>query len=222
MARKSYFDSETFITEVEKRPALYNKTLPEFRDKNTREKLWSEVSETVVPNWNQLDLKEKRIKCQDVQRKWRNIRDHFRRELNMQKKTRSKIGQRKRRKYLYFDQLLFLLPTLQKRVTSGNVSPPGSDDEDFQLEQVESTMEVSFRDETIKVSDTKRQKKQVNSEDVSKSTCKSEEIDEDKYFLMSLLPSFGKFDEQEKLTAKVEFLQVIQRITSAKIQAYPQ
>ena len=34
------FDSERLITEVEKRPALYNKATPEYSDKHCKGKLW--------------------------------------------------------------------------------------------------------------------------------------------------------------------------------------
>ena len=38
------------------------------------------------------------------------------------------------------------------------------------------------------------------------------EIDEDKHFLMSLIPSFKKMSDNEKLTAKVEILKIIKNI----------
>jgi len=40
-----------------------------------------------------------------------------------------------------------------------------------------------------------------------------DEIDEDKSFLMSLVPSFKKLNDEQKLVAKVEFLNVMRRIT---------
>ena len=61
----------------------------------------------------------------EIQRKWRNIRDNFRKELQLQKNVTSGQGVRKRRKYIYFDQLLFLLLIMQ-RDTSGNITPPPS------------------------------------------------------------------------------------------------
>jgi hypothetical protein len=39
----SIFYSEKLITEVEERPALYNKATPEYRHKHCKEKLWIEV-----------------------------------------------------------------------------------------------------------------------------------------------------------------------------------
>jgi hypothetical protein len=62
----------------------------------------------------------------EIQRKWRNIRDNFRKELQLQKQGTSGQGARKRRKYIYFDRLLFLLLIMQQRETSGNVTPPPS------------------------------------------------------------------------------------------------
>jgi len=40
---------ESFIEEIEKRPALYKKQLKEYSDINLKEKLWEEVCE-VIPD----------------------------------------------------------------------------------------------------------------------------------------------------------------------------
>ncbi|CAH2100915.1 unnamed protein product [Euphydryas editha] len=45
--------------EVEKRPALYKKRLKEYSDINQKKKLWEEVYEAVVPEWNQLNAEDK-------------------------------------------------------------------------------------------------------------------------------------------------------------------
>jgi len=44
------FDSERLITEVEKRPALYNKATQEYSDKHCKEKLWVEVCDESESN----------------------------------------------------------------------------------------------------------------------------------------------------------------------------
>lgn len=45
---------------------------------------------------------------------------------------------------------------------------------------------------------------------------KSEEIDEDKSFLLSLVPSFKKMTDEQKIDAKMEILSVIKRITQPR------
>jgi hypothetical protein len=53
------FYNDRLITEVQKRPALYNKAIPEYSDKNCKEKLWIEDCEAVLPNWSRLDTRER-------------------------------------------------------------------------------------------------------------------------------------------------------------------
>jgi hypothetical protein len=60
----------------------------------------------------------------EIQRKWKNIRDSFRKEALLQKKVASGQGVRKRHKQIYLNQLLFLLPTMQELGTSGCITPP--------------------------------------------------------------------------------------------------
>lgn len=55
----TYIDSERLIVEVEKRPRLYNKKVPEYSDKNIKEKLWKEACEVIIPNWSQLEGQQK-------------------------------------------------------------------------------------------------------------------------------------------------------------------
>lgn len=54
-----YYDSERLIVEVEKRPTLYDKGIKEYNDKAVREKLWKEVCESIIPNWNELNTHSK-------------------------------------------------------------------------------------------------------------------------------------------------------------------
>jgi len=53
----------------------------------------------------------------------------FKRELDSQKNARSGEGSRKRGKYLYFDQLLFLLPHIEDRETQSNLNPLTDEEE---------------------------------------------------------------------------------------------
>ena len=52
------------------------------------------------------------------------------RELEAQKNATSGEGSRKCRKYLYFDQLLFLLPHLEDNETQSNLSTQRNEDEE--------------------------------------------------------------------------------------------
>jgi hypothetical protein len=49
----------------------------------------------------------------EIQARWRNLSTCFKKELDAQKNATSGEGRKTRRKYLYFDKLLFLLPHLE-------------------------------------------------------------------------------------------------------------
>lgn len=49
-------DVELFISEIEKRPALYDIQLKEYSDRNLKTKLWPEIFEKYVENWTILVL----------------------------------------------------------------------------------------------------------------------------------------------------------------------
>jgi hypothetical protein len=48
------------LIEVEKRPALYLKSLKEYSDTNHKKKLWEEVCTDLIENWNGLAPEEKK------------------------------------------------------------------------------------------------------------------------------------------------------------------
>ncbi|XP_067634665.1 uncharacterized protein [Eurosta solidaginis] len=148
-----------FIKVVESKPALYNHNLKEQYDGKTLDTLWLEVGQAVVPSWNCLTANAKKAKAKELEQKWRNIRKTFRRELILQKFGQS---HKKRRKYRYANQLSFLLPTFD---------------------------DISIADDGPN----------------------DEEIDEDKMFLLSLVPTLKKITDKEKIDAKIDILSTLKK-----------
>jgi hypothetical protein len=60
MAFKEVYDCEILISEIERRPALYDCSTKEYSDKSFKDRLWGEVCQAVVSDWSQLDGQEKR------------------------------------------------------------------------------------------------------------------------------------------------------------------
>ncbi|XP_047111606.1 uncharacterized protein LOC124788384 [Schistocerca piceifrons] len=122
VARDEDIDNELLINEVEKRPALFNKTLKDYCDANLKCKLLDEVCVNV---WRTLE-----------QRRWENLRTCFARELREQKSAKSGQPAGKRRKYKFYDQHLFIQPTVEVPETSGNAEPVVSDEEPEETDNV--------------------------------------------------------------------------------------
>ena len=53
---------ENLITAVQDRPALYNKSLGNYSDRDEKAKLWEEICEIMIPEWNDLAQHEKIMK----------------------------------------------------------------------------------------------------------------------------------------------------------------
>ncbi|XP_063612967.1 uncharacterized protein LOC134786343 [Penaeus indicus] len=96
------FDTERFIIEIEDRPAIWDVHLKEYSNKILKAKAWEELCSIFVPNFNDCI-------ATDLQRKWKSLRDSYRRELTLSKKEKlgSSAGSG-RKEYMYFKQLSFL------------------------------------------------------------------------------------------------------------------
>ncbi|CAH1634690.1 unnamed protein product [Spodoptera littoralis] len=116
--------SQKIIMEVEKRPALYDTALRQ--DRITKNTLWEEVYQHVFSNWETLSKAEKIQKGHRVQKRWKNMRDSFAKELTMQRR-KSGHGAIKKRKYVHFDSMMFLVPSLRKKETSTNTESTSQD-----------------------------------------------------------------------------------------------
>jgi hypothetical protein len=58
---------EKLIEEVEKRPALYLKSLKEYSDTNHKKKLWEDVYTDLIENWNGLAPEERKCNILHIQ-----------------------------------------------------------------------------------------------------------------------------------------------------------
>ncbi|KAG8324091.1 hypothetical protein J6590_100455 [Homalodisca vitripennis] len=217
--------SVNVMDEVEKRPALYNKQLKEYSDRNIKEKLWTEVCGKVIENWNDLTSKEKKHKGTDVQKKWKNLKDCFLREIAAQRKTTSGQGATKRRKYIHFDALLFLVPFVKGRETISNISlnetdgyePEQPHDTSDDIQEGNSTARCSLGINAQTERERRKNSKKQNANSYETSLLnilkarQSDEGNEDKHFALMLVPMLGKLNEEQKHYAKIEILNVMRQ-----------
>lgn len=167
----------------------------------------------ISTDWYKYLFTEKHIK-----NRWRNLVTCFRRELKKQKGKSGRV-KTKRRKYLHFDNLLFLLPTMDDRLTksedAGSISSVNSDSDidHSTLEEIKDVLgfceSTNSRKESLKEG---CQIKKQTYEERLLGILENEEVDEDRCFLLSLVPSFKKMNDVQKLEAKMAFLSTIKGI----------
>jgi len=134
----------------------------------------------------------------------------FRREGDAQKNATSGDGSRKR-KYLYFAQLLILLPHLVDRETQSNLSIQRSEDEEEANNSQEE--EEKERPRTVR----KMKQVEISHEEsllhiLRQKKMDDTNLDEDNCFLLFPLPSLRQFNDEQKFLARMEILKIMRHV----------
>ncbi|KAG5887825.1 hypothetical protein JTB14_022683 [Gonioctena quinquepunctata] len=159
-----------------------------------------------------------------VMDKWRNVRDAFRKSL------RKSIDETQKRKYIYHDNLQFLLTVSEKEHPLSMRDPQEDHSVDAYSEVVvkeemeehepdEYDQRRASSEESEKRKQTDKAKLSISNEFdeaviavLEKSGYRNEPLDEDEAFFKSLLPSVRTMTQDEKLKFRVEVIRSIQNI----------
>lgn len=214
-------DTDLLISEVKKRPAVYDQQEDNYSDRNKKQRCWDEICAILVPGWEDSSQLEKSCKAKEIQTRWRSLKDCFRRELHLQKKeARSGSSPSKRKRYMFYDQLTFLEPTLVRRATSGKASDTqespkseGSDSEPPQSPLPERVAQIPEPPRTKKSKSGGSSLGDFESQIIgmvdSLKKRKDNEKDEDYLFVQSLLPYLKKVPEEKKIDLQIDILQLV-------------
>ncbi|XP_026292478.1 uncharacterized protein LOC113216861 [Frankliniella occidentalis] len=111
-------ETEQLIAEIERRPGIYDSGCPQYQDRVAKWTLWCEVCEIMTPRWHQLDEDRKAARVKELQKRWKSLRDSFMKELKLQREMQRTGQTANRKKYVFFDQMTFLMPCLEARGVS--------------------------------------------------------------------------------------------------------
>ncbi|KAG8572165.1 hypothetical protein GDO81_011951 [Engystomops pustulosus] len=78
-----------------------------------------EIFKEIHTNWQTMDVIESKRLDADIRNRWRSMRDRFRKDHSMYEKSGSLPC--KIKKYIHYDELLFLAPSRTLRKTHGNI-----------------------------------------------------------------------------------------------------
>lgn len=108
-------ETEQLIAEIERRPGIYDSGCPQYQDRVAKWTLWCEVCEIMTPRWHHLDEDRKAARVKELQKRWKSLRDSFMKELKLQREMQRTGQTANRKKYVFFDQMTFLMPCLEAR-----------------------------------------------------------------------------------------------------------
>lgn len=144
-----------------------------------------------------------------------------------QRKTTSGQGAKKRRKYIHFDAMLFLVPFVSGRQTSSNVSCSvnSEDNERPRVGMISDGVENASNASAVDPQPRQvRNSKKGNASAYENKLLsilhakQSDEYNEDKSFASMLVPMLGKLNEEQKHYAKIEILNVMRNARYYQVQ----
>ncbi|XP_054261430.1 uncharacterized protein LOC128985683 [Macrosteles quadrilineatus] len=181
-------ESPELIKQVKKRPAIWSNGAKEHKKMAIA---WQQICKMAWTDFPTRTTDEKRTKCLELQKKWDRLRQSFVRDHLRQVDGKERGVQ----KSPYYDQLLFLAPTIRKKSSATTASTNNS----------------ASADVTPRLS---------TSSSTSTSACTSLNIsllerdaEEDRQFLLSLVSFMQDVPRSDKLALRSEILQVISKYT---------
>ncbi|XP_067000661.2 uncharacterized protein [Anabrus simplex] len=220
------FDTEVLIRAVQKRPVIYDTKCQDYSDKQTRVTAWIEICRELYHDWDGISNEARNKRGRDIQTRWKSLRDNFIRELKIQRKISSGQPVPKRRKYIYFDQLLFLKPSFDYRrnaryrrnlpESSFPLDNTISEAGDVQVEAASSSATVVDKSEHMNCTRTHQTNEDMLIDMLTTSVLQSEQREADdemanKHFLLSLLPLMRKLNDEANVAARIQLLDVLRR-----------
>lgn len=156
------------------------------------------------------------LTVKEMKNKWRNIKDNFFKFLNRGKSGDPAL---KTKKYVYADALQFLLTTVEKRKTSGNIDgnfeedSNGAKEEDENVDDKEQREQSELKSKTRLLKPSQSTSYQRNITPFQRELLKklnndtNNQEDADKSFLLSLLPDYKKLNDDKKMDFRLLTLQ---------------
>ncbi|XP_076751416.1 uncharacterized protein LOC143423753 [Xylocopa sonorina] len=220
MPRKmTEMDPELFIEEIKKRPVLWDVSHKQYKDKNEKLASWSEVCAIFCEHFSDKTEDEKNNIRAKYMSKWRNIRDQFRKTIRRKGKP-GKVASGKQ--YIYARHLVFLL-----KADLLPFSPRGFIESSIEIEKIEIQSPLKVDEKVVRTPSPsppptppppplpppvqRRMEPETSLPNYPQHSV-SCDIDEDKSFFDSLLPTVKTFTIDQKLEFRSEILNTIKKI----------
>ncbi|KAK5648083.1 hypothetical protein RI129_002975 [Pyrocoelia pectoralis] len=222
MSEKENFNTDMFIDEIEKRPAVWDMTCSEHGNKILKRRVWEELV-IIFCEGDESDDKKKILgntyyfnyHIIFIYSKWKSLRDNYIREFKKWKTVKSGSGASKKSSYIHFNRLQFLQPSVASKDTESSFDSINTDTSTV-IANAEARSTFKSPDATPR---TKKQK--LNPADercvniLEKSLTQGsdskpkEDDDEDKLFCLSLYKEIKKIPESKRLKTKIDIYNLI-------------
>ncbi|XP_050315608.1 uncharacterized protein LOC126750141 [Anthonomus grandis grandis] len=196
------FDTEKFIILVQNRTCLWDVSDKEYKNRDKKIIAWQEVLKEMYSDQNLSTPEEIRLKGTELQKKWKNIKDRFIKDLKGDSKSGSAALKKKN---LGTESNVPKEAVDSPENTEGNedgseeATPAPHFNQRAAMPNTISRKKASFEDKLLTLLENRQPPQPL-------------EDDDDLNFFKSLLPAVKTLNPQQKINLRVEILQVLQRV----------
>uniref|UniRef100_A0A0P4WQG1 MADF domain-containing protein n=1 Tax=Scylla olivacea TaxID=85551 RepID=A0A0P4WQG1_SCYOL len=202
MANWNYHDTEVLISEIERRPCLWDPSAEDYKDKIKKTEAWVEVYTLLYPDYEEKKTEEKQQIGKEVQSRLRNIRDAFMKDCKKFKTFyKSGSGAVKFHRYVFADQLGFLGTVSENRETTSSLPSNHTPDEG---DEGASGNQVTVQ--PVVHQSTKKRKMSLEEKIIQFMEGKMDEPDPDHDFLKCIFPSVQTLQKHQKFNFRIKVL----------------
>ncbi|XP_045507774.1 uncharacterized protein LOC123703723 isoform X1 [Colias croceus] len=220
----------SIVSEVQKRPCLFDTNHMNYGDRAEKLRCWEEVCESVVPGWCTLPETEKLAAGKEVQKRWRSIRDSYTKAYRQGKCPPPEHCAPGSRRYQYHRQMSFLLRALKNKkprysqdkyesfseISNSPQHPAPEEMPRIKHEAIDKPLDLKTKPDpperpetTDKCNQTIDTEKKLEIKIDANSILPDDNFNDDKMFMNSLLPLFKKMDDDTRLLCRIEVLKII-------------
>ncbi|XP_050064634.1 uncharacterized protein LOC126553526 [Aphis gossypii] len=193
-------DMELFIGEVKLDPEIWNIADNNYHDRTKKRGAWIEICRVFCEGFDEKDERDKNNMCTSCIKKWRNVKDNFKKSLN---KTKSGQAAGSGRKYIYARQLSFLQTAGATTETQSSFGNDEIEEELTQPQKPEQPPPYNQRSMKKRKSDIETSLIDFMNTPIPTPTV-IQELNPDRSFFESILPSISDFTEDQKLDFRYE------------------
>ncbi|XP_050666968.1 uncharacterized protein LOC126966741 [Leptidea sinapis] len=214
---------DLLIDEIEKRDAIWNLNSKDYSNKILKRRSWEELVLIFCKND---DSEEKKKNLGSIlQKKWKNLRDAYVKELKKTKHLKSGSSASTPSSFSYFQRLSFLKQVVQKRKTDNSLDV-AEVTENPDLDSAVNSSGVQASTENVP-----RKKFKLHPADEhfanllqqsintrNNNAAEKKDDDEDKLFCLSLVREIKKVPENRRLKLKIEIYNLLERYQATRAQ----
>ncbi|XP_047097925.1 uncharacterized protein LOC124711756 [Schistocerca piceifrons] len=217
-------DNATLILAVKKRPCLWDTSHKYYTDQAVKRRAWEDIAKSFFEDWDEIPPSDQQAAVEEVQRKWKSIRDYYTREKRREADGLCSIPSNRLKRNPYFELMTFFQPS--RRSTKSLVKYQHEPTEEYVTEELSEDFTEGFSNQSQEATQlqgyslqevpTKKRRAISYTESTDEVEAYYQEttadVDANKSFLLSFVPEMQRMTERQNFEFRMAIMNALNKI----------